>query len=105
MLSNDVLKQLQRMGIGQAPRRKDFLVLTFSQFILLHRCVMAWPQSHESTDPEMVGLLERKLVTQVPQSKNRYMPTEAGVLHILPERLRKDPATASWPDKVPLVPH
>lgn len=99
-LSNETLKKL---GVRKAP--KDFLILTFSQFILLHRTVMAYPDAFESDDPEMQGLLEKKLIQQTPQAKNRYTPTPLGVLHITPERLRQDPRTKDWPDKVPLTPH
>lgn len=99
-LSNETLK---KFGVGKPV--KDFLILTFSQFILLHRTVMAFPEAFESDDPEMQGLLERKLVEQTPQAKNRYTPTSAGVQHITPERLRQDPRTKDWPDRVPLTPH
>lgn len=65
----------------------DSVILSFEEFSLLHRITMSWPDglSIPSIDPVVQQLAAMGYVTR---KGARWLPTEAGVSHIMPKQSR-----------------
>ena len=62
-------------------------ILSYDEFMLLHSITLSWP------DGVVVSVLEPSVDSLrtlgfIKQSGNKWLPTEAGVSHIIPEKLR-----------------
>ena len=70
--------------IGKPPER-EYIVLSFDQFMLLHGIIMAYPRPTKVSvlNPHLAALVDNKFVKAAPGGG--YLPTEEGVRHVAPK--------------------
>lgn len=90
MSQGPTVKDLVKMGGGRQRQLPEMLILPMAEMILLHNVIMAAPPKGEglaveSTDKRLDLLRDHKLIQQDPQSQ-RWLPTAAGIKHVMPTR-------------------
>lgn len=82
-------KEVTAKDLLNSFKARNFTILTFDQFIILHRAVMAYPEAFTTEDPVAKELLDFGYLREG-LGKSKYLPTEKGIHNILPKNIKDE---------------